>query len=185
MDVDPSKIKALPVSTTLLLVNQFITQTTVFLNSFSEAMEKKISKVSSRVTELEILMSVFEAKLNSIPTSGVEFSAESLPDAAPAPAPASAPLPDLPDTSAESQAPPVAAAEVPVEVPVQAPPAPAGPMVKDHPEYSKYFKMLKVGVPQVVIEGKMRENGLDPSLLETPDAPAPGGDVAADAGDID
>ena len=70
MDVDPSKIKPIPLSTTLLLVNQFITQTTVFLNSFSEAMEKKISKVSSRVTELEILMSVFEA--DQVITSGTE-----------------------------------------------------------------------------------------------------------------
>ena len=46
--------------------------------------------------------------------------------------------------------------------------------------------MLKVGVPQVVIEGKMREAGLDPGYLETPDAPAPSDNAqAADDADID
>jgi hypothetical protein len=50
--IEPSKIKPLPMQTTLLLVNQFVTQTTVFLNSFSETIEKKISKVSSRGTIL-------------------------------------------------------------------------------------------------------------------------------------
>ena len=171
--MDPSKIKALPVQTTLLLVNQFVTQTTVFLNSFSETMEKKVSKVSSRITELEILMSVFEAKLHSIPTGGVEYSAESLPDTAPTPAP--------PQPESGVVPPPPGGAPPAGEAPtseiaedVAAPAAPAGPMVKDHADYSKFFKMLKVGVPQPIIEGKMRDAGLDPAYLDTPEAPAPG-----------
>ena len=61
-EIEPSKIRPLPTQTTLLLVNQFIVQTTSFLNSFSETIEKKISKVSSRVTELEILLAVFEVR---------------------------------------------------------------------------------------------------------------------------
>ena len=136
-------------------------------------MEKKISKVSSRVTELEILMSVFEAKLNSIPATGVEYRAEQLPDAAPPPPPHSSdqPTPPAPTATAAELAPDPEPAT-----------APTGPMVKDHPEYSKYFKMLKVGVPQVVVQGKMSENGLDPAYLETPDAPAPGGGDDADTG---
>ena len=135
-------------------------------------------------------MSVFEAKLNSIPASGVEYSAEQLPDAAPAPAPAPPP-PRNADPAAPPPpgAPAAPAADSSTEaVPeAEAAAAPAGPVVKDHPEYSKYFKMLKVGVPLPVVEGKMRENGLDPAYLETPEAPAPGNAAAGGdhAGDID
>lgn len=139
--------------------------------------------ISSSVTELEILMSVFEAKLNSIPSTSMVYSAESLPDAAPA-APA-APAPVAADPNAPAPPPPAAVSPEVEEVPAA---APAGPMVKDHADYTKFFKMLKVGVPQVVIEGKMRDAGLDPAYLDTPDAPAPtdgSGGAADDAGDID
>jgi len=170
-DVEPSKIKPLPTQTTLLLVNQFVVQTTMFLNSFSETIEKKISKVSSRVTELEILLAVFEAKLNSIPGGS-----DSSPASAPAPAAAAA------APSSSSTPPP------PTAPPGQKPPPPpaggggsggahtagstyttatatattasadteegggsvVGPMVKDHPDYAKFFKMLKVCISVTV-----------------------------------
>ena len=54
--------------------------------------------------------------------------------------------------------------------------------MKDDPRYSKYFKMEKMGVPKPAILQKFRsETGLDPSLLDDPDAPAPsGGEEAED-----
>jgi hypothetical protein len=129
-------------------------------------------------------MSVFEAKLNSI--AGVpNYDAAALPDtAAPSnPTPASAPAsaPAASSTPVSSGAP--AVVPPPPQATVSAPePSPVGPMVKDHPDYAPFFKMLKVGVPQPVIVGKMSAIGLNPALLDTPDAPAPsdGG-----SGDID
>jgi len=58
-------------------------------------------------------------------------------------------------------------------------------MVKDHPAYAPFFKMLKVGVPLPVVSGKMSAAGLDPSLLDTPDAPAPADGGGGDEGDLD
>lgn len=46
--------------------------------------------------------------------------------------------------------------------------------VKDDPEYSKYFKMLMVGIPNPVVKHKMTMDGLDPSILDlSPNSPSP------------
>ena len=46
--------------------------------------------------------------------------------------------------------------------------------IKDDPRFSKYFRMLKVGVPMAQVRGTFQtETGCDPDLLENPDGPAP------------
>ena len=46
--------------------------------------------------------------------------------------------------------------------------------VKDDPEFSKYFKMLLVGIPNPVVKHKMTMDGLDPDVLNMkPTDPSP------------
>ena len=52
---------------TLLLVNNFITNTGIFLNNFSNCCETKLSDVSLRINRIEITLSLLEAKLGSLP----------------------------------------------------------------------------------------------------------------------
>jgi Subunit CCDC53 of WASH complex len=59
------QIKAVPIQKTILAVNNFIVNTTTFLNDFSQDCEGKFMKISSRITDLETLLMIFEAKLNS------------------------------------------------------------------------------------------------------------------------
>ena len=40
------------------------------------------------------------------------------------------------------------------------------PILKEDPKYTKYFKMLKVGMPLQVVQHCMERDGLDPSILE-------------------
>ncbi|XP_051547342.1 WASH complex subunit 3-like isoform X2 [Myxocyprinus asiaticus] len=47
--------------------------------------------------------------------------------------------------------------------------------VAKDPRYARYLKMVQVGVPVMAIKNKMVLEGLDPSLLDTPDAPVPDG----------
>ena len=85
--IAPSKSKdnKVPIASTLLLINNFIANSSVFLNrykyilaalllyiiiiinSFADSCEKRICSVSNNITKLEILLAVLEAKLNSIP----------------------------------------------------------------------------------------------------------------------
>ena len=63
------------------------------------------------------------------------------------------------------------------------PPEPQKPqrMIKDDPRYAKYFKMVNFGVPKPVVTMKFQqETGLDPALLDTPEAAAPPGGEEAD-----
>lgn len=42
--------------------------------------------------------------------------------------------------------------------------------VKDSPDYQKFFKLLKMGLPAEQVKMKISVAGLDPNLLDTPDA---------------
>ncbi|XP_021114068.1 WASH complex subunit 3 isoform X2 [Heterocephalus glaber] len=47
--------------------------------------------------------------------------------------------------------------------------------VAEDPRYARYLKMVHVGVPVMAIRNKMISEGLDPDLLERPDATVPDG----------
>jgi hypothetical protein len=49
--------------------------------------------------------------------------------------------------------------------------------VQDHPKYSKFFKMLKVGLPKSMVKTKVEQEGLDPSYIDKdPEEKVPVGD---------
>ncbi|DAZ99886.1 TPA: hypothetical protein N0F65_008629 [Lagenidium giganteum] len=56
-----------------------------------------------------------------------------------------------------------------------------GVLVKDDEKYAKFFTLLKMGMPVEQIKLKMGAEGLDPNLLDTPDAVLPGSGGAAPA----
>lgn len=192
--LDASKFKPINVQSTVLLVNQMILQTTTFLNQFSSTVERKISKVSAKVTQLEIQLAVLEAKIYSIPAVGEEDMRARAP--APAPAPASAPLPEPGNASAEQS---TALAPAPLPEPgntsaeqstalVPAPPPPPPPPTGDAPSVDKeaeaaqpvgaleaapppehmikYTKMLKMGLPEGAVRLKMEQEGISASDAE-------------------
>merc|ERR1712070_964012 len=41
-----------------------------------------------------------------------------------------------------------------------------GPALKDDPEYVKYFKMLKMGLPMGAVQHAMTRDGKDPSIMD-------------------
>lgn len=52
-------------------------------------------------------------------------------------------------------------------------------LVKDDPEYAKFFKLLAMNAPAAAVKAKMTQAGLNPALLDTPDAEMPGKDPGA------
>lgn len=170
-NVDFTKVGPINHKRTLAFLNHFITHSVRFLNRFSCVCEEKLADLSNKIQRIEIMMSILEAKLASIP--GLEDVTVSTPapsGAAAAPAAGSAPPPasDAPQPAVEAQGPPAPPAEEPE------PEKPTMTVSKD-PRYAKYFQMIKVGVPLMAIAPKMKAEGLDPSYLENPDAPAPEG----------
>jgi hypothetical protein len=60
---DFSKFDPVPHKTTLHLVNNFVLQTTRFLNRFSNICEEKLAVVAKDIQSLEISLSIIESKL--------------------------------------------------------------------------------------------------------------------------
>ena len=119
------QIKPIPIQTTLLFVNNFIVNTTKFLNTFSESCDIKLTQISSKINNLDIVLSVLEAKLNSVP--GLET------DDIPPPSSTAAPTAST-TTADQTTAPPVAEQS-----------SGSSDMVKacEHPDYAPFFKLSK------------------------------------------
>ncbi|KAG6604508.1 putative coiled-coil protein [Phytophthora cinnamomi] len=71
LPVDLSQLPSIPAAKSLLLINNFVANTTRFLNHFAHECEERIARVSDNVTRVEILLAILEAKLNSIPDLNV------------------------------------------------------------------------------------------------------------------
>ncbi len=155
-----------------MLINNFVLNTAVFLNSFAETVERKISSVSNKVTELEILLTVLEEKLNSVPGLEVEGAAPissntATTAAAPTASSSTTPSSTVPPPPAQMVAPvastpPPGAAVPAAEIPVES----SKPSLADDPDYGPFVKMIKVGVPKFVVVAKATAAGLDGALLE-------------------
>ena len=159
------KIKPVPIHKTLILVNNFLVNTAEFFNNFSNSVEKKISDISKKITEVEVLLAVLEAKLGSVAELSTETSAP----------PAEAPPADAPPAEA-----------TPVEAPSEPriPPPPPQEQeialidenlvkVSEHPSYMPYLRLLKAGVPFPVVLAKATGEGLNAEYLENPDTLIP------------
>merc|ERR1712173_8759 len=155
-------------------------ETVEFLNRFSAVCDKRLHDVSGSLQRLEVTMAILESKLASIP--GLENVDSSTvidtPSAQPAAAQSSAP-----DAGAPPPPPPPPGADDDDED-ADAPPAPVvdeNVMTnRQDPRYEKYFKMLRLGVPEASVQQKMAAEGFDPSILSRPDDPSDGGGMVQD-----
>lgn len=176
--IDYTKVEAINQKRTIAFINHFITHTSRFLNRFSCVCEDKLENLHTRIQQLEISLSLLEAKLSSVP--GLEnVTAPASATSATAPATGTDTAAAVASTSAPAATPAATPAAAPVAPAAEeaAPPPPAEapsatPISKD-PRYMRFFKMVQVGVPPPAVKGKMAAEGLDPSLLDDPDAPAP------------
>ncbi|CAG5927468.1 WASH complex subunit 3 [Menidia menidia] len=190
--VDLTKVPAIQQRRVVAHLNQFVVHTVRFLNRFSTVCEEKLANISLRIQQIETTLCILEAKLSSIPgledvtveglsqqqtaqTNGPITPSQSQTDgqetrSAPAAQPAQSS-----SEAAPVQAAAAAAAEVVVENVMT--------VAKD-PRYARYLKMVQVGVPVMAIRNKMIMEGLDPNLLDTPEAPVPDG-ATKSAGDED
>ncbi|AWO98149.1 putative WASH complex subunit CCDC53 isoform 2 [Scophthalmus maximus] len=150
--VDLTKVPAIQQRRVVAYLNQFVVHTVRFLNRFSTVCEEKLANISLRIQQIETTLCILEAKLSSIPgLEDVTIDGISQQQTAQA---------NGPTAASQSQA--AAAAENVMTV------------AKD-PRYARYLKMVQVGVPVMAIRNKMVLEGLDPNMLDSPDAPVPDG----------
>ncbi|XP_029351468.1 WASH complex subunit 3 isoform X2 [Echeneis naucrates] len=180
--VDLTKVPAIQQRRIVAYLNQFVVHTVRFLNRFSTVCEEKLANISLRIQQIETTLCILEAKLSSIPgLEDVTVDGVSQQQTAQANGPTTASQSQQPTQTPPEAAPLQKAEEAEENVMTVA---------KD-PRYARYLKMVQVGVPVMAIRNKMVMEGLDPNLLDTPDAPVPDGgtrstedlDVAATSSD--
>lgn len=168
--VDLTKVPAIQQRRIVAYLNQFVVHTVRFLNRFSIVCEEKLANISLRIQQIETTLSILEAKLSSIP--GLEdVTVDGGSHVAQSNGPTTANQNQTAGTPAET--PPEAAPEPPQ---AERPAENVKTVAKDS-RYARYLKMVQVGVPVMAIRNKMVAEGLDPNLLETPDAPVPDGGI--------
>lgn len=191
-----SNIQPIPIKKTLMIVNNFIINTTEFMNKFAVLCERKLSKVSQKTTNLEIMLALLEVKLGSIEWlsgGGAVAGSEAGGGAgdggvsAPPPPPGPGSPPPPPPGAPGAAGPPPPAPPAPPAGAAGGAAAPVetyqGPCLKDDPRYAKFIKMQAMGVPIQALTIKMQAEGVDPSVLDMdPMGPPPyssGGGVTA------
>ncbi|XP_009246434.3 WASH complex subunit 3 isoform X2 [Pongo abelii] len=164
--IDLTKVPAIQQKRTVAFLNQFVVHTVQFLNRFSTVCEEKLADLSLRIQQIETTLNILDAKLSSIPGLD-DVTVEVSP---------------LNVTSVTNGAHPEAASEQPQnsthDSGLQESEVSAENIltVAKDPRYARYLKMVQVGVPVMAIRNKMISEGLDPDLLERPDAPVPDGE---------
>ncbi|KAM3859101.1 WASH complex subunit 3 [Diretmus argenteus] len=177
--VDLTKVPAIQQRRVVAYLNQFVVHTVRFLNRFSTVCEEKLANISLRIQQIETTLSILEAKLSSIP--GLEdVKVEGISQRQTAEANGPTVNQSQTDGSSSGSLPPPPP-ETSQTVPEAAPEQKAAAVVENimtvakDPRYARYLKMVQVGVPAMAIKNKMVLEGLDPNLLDTPDAPLPDG----------
>ncbi|XP_014635842.1 PREDICTED: WASH complex subunit CCDC53 isoform X2 [Ceratotherium simum simum] len=164
--IDLTKVPAIQQKRTVAFLNQFVVHTVQFLNRFSTVCEEKLADLSLRIQQIETTLNILDAKLSSIPgLDDVTFevspiSVTSVKNESPSETTSEQSQNSLQDSGPQES-------EVTAENILT--------VAKD-PRYARYLKMVQVGVPVMAIRNKMISEGLDPDLLERPDAPVPDGD---------
>lgn len=176
-----SNIQPIPLKKTLMLVNNFIINTTEFMNKFTVLCERKLAKVSQKTTNLEIMLQLLEVKLGSIDWLGGgdapvdaavgDATTPTTDTGAPPPPPGGrGPPPPPPGGPGAPPPPPSAPSAAPVEEAGY-----SGPCLKDDPRYTRFFKMKDMGVPIQALTIKMQSEGVDVAVLDMdPLGPPPG-----------
>jgi len=163
---------------TTMLLNNFILSTTRFLNVFAQSCDDKLSDVASKITEMEVTLSILEAKLNSVPDQDHQpseaFTKGSKASSSVAVTIATPDTTTTTTTTTENFEPATGSdqTEDQARVPVlsEALVDPNTIKASEHDDYAKFFKMMKMGIPQQAVSNKVAAVGLDPEMLSNPDA---------------
>ncbi|KAJ7399111.1 WASH complex subunit CCDC53 [Pitangus sulphuratus] len=147
--IDLTKVPAIQQKRTVAFLNQFVVHTVQFLNRFSTVCEE----LSSIPGLEDVKFEVSSVNSNSVTNGPVAQATTDQQTAV---------SPQTGQNSVQEEG--LQKTEVVTEN--------VTTVAKD-PRYARYLKMVQVGVPVMAIRNKMISEGLNPDLLETPDAPVP------------
>ncbi|VDN06925.1 unnamed protein product [Thelazia callipaeda] len=175
MAVDLSKVEPLNKKHIVAFVNHFLMRNVELLNSFVSNAETRIIELEKRMSRVEVDLKLLEVRIDSI--SGLPLITSSKEESS-VPTKTSENL--VPNKNRMKNETKVAGMNSKFmtdadKIEVADSKESSGDAkhcfhVRDDPRYAVYFKMLRMGVPECAVKQKMVSEGVDPTLLQTPDA---------------
>ncbi|XP_055916721.1 WASH complex subunit 3 [Eupeodes corollae] len=158
--IDKTQIPPLHQKRILAFVNHFVISSCSFLNDFASKCETKFIEVERKMQKLEASLIIIESKLSSIPsleepTQNIETTSKP---------------PLQQEIQEETKEADTSVAGKDGEDKNDEPPPPVETGVKacEDARYKKFFKMLQFGVPIDAVKLKMKAEGVDPTIIDTP-----------------
>jgi WASH complex subunit CCDC53 len=148
-NVDYTQILPIQQKRTIAFINHFVTNTVSFLNNFAQSCESRLMEFEHKLQEVESSLLILESQLASISHLDVEET-------------------ETPQNSVVKNETPEL--NLPPVKDERDSPEPALEIdnVASDPRYQRFFKMLQFGVPPAAVKLKMQTEGIDPSILDTP-----------------
>ncbi|XP_047736960.1 WASH complex subunit 3 isoform X1 [Hyalella azteca] len=180
--INLEQVEPLNPKRTLAFINYWIAHMVSFLDQFVSVCEHKLAEVNTKIQQSEDALAILESKLSSI--SGLENITECSSTTTTAITTHEEPVrasegqsgseglnlatdnADAAYTEGQSGSEGLNLATDNADAASQSNTVPA----RQHPDYATYFKMVAVGVPLTAVKLKMSALGLDPDLLDNPDA---------------
>ncbi|XP_072381083.1 WASH complex subunit 3 [Diabrotica undecimpunctata] len=168
--IDPNEdlTQILPIQQkrTIAFVNHFIMNTVSHLNNFAQSCESRFMEFDYKIQKIEASLSILESQLSSI--SGLETIENKKDNLDHVDNSSQNVEVELPEIKQQDEKEPT---NVVKEDP---PPKTQGIAAKDDPRFKKFFKMVQFGVPEPAVKLKMKNEGIDPSILDKPHDVVPG-----------
>ncbi|KOC69055.1 WASH complex subunit CCDC53 [Habropoda laboriosa] len=150
--IDYTKVPPINQKRTISFINHFIVHTVTFLNKFALSCEERLFEFENKLQRIEASLEILESWLSSVPgleqdqnTKGAIESNDNKQEEK------NASKIDEPDNIKQGEPKNTETEEQPMNA---------------DPRYEKYFKMVHVGVPKEAVKLKMKQEGLDSSILD-------------------
>ncbi|XP_004521883.1 WASH complex subunit 3 isoform X1 [Ceratitis capitata] len=164
--VDKSQMPPLHQKRVLAFINHFIINSCNFLNDFAMKCETKFIDLERKMQKVDAALTIIEAKLSSVPdiqdtTAAATANGNVIMSAA-------QDTVDKTENKQETIA--ITADSSPTIEPIieDSSTETTGVRACDDVRFKKFFKMVQFGVPAEAVKMKMQAEGVEPSLLDTP-----------------
>ncbi|XP_022903053.1 WASH complex subunit 3 [Onthophagus taurus] len=149
--VDYQSILPIQQKRTIAFVNNFVMNTVSFLNHFAQSCESRLMEFEYKVQKVEAGLMILESQLASI--QGINENDETPIKESNN----SVELPSIVTNQEESDK-------------IDSVNEPKGIIACQDERFAHFFKMVQVGVPAQAVKNKMIIEGVDPNILDTPNA---------------
>ncbi|XP_055837673.1 WASH complex subunit 3 [Episyrphus balteatus] len=159
--IDKTQIPPLHQKRILAFVNHFVISSCSFLNDFASKCETKFIEVERKMQKVEASLIIIESKLSSIPNQ-IEPKQKVELDSSPSAGQ------EVHEEKKVDNVPSVAEENDTIEQVPSPPLEETGVKACEDERYKRFFKMLQFGVPIAAVKLKMKAEGVDPDIIDTP-----------------